>query len=193
MPPLMKRPSKHRDSDKQAFANRSGDASESRSAWNAVSKFKDFILSDAGALARYQQRRRRRVHITIDNIEPQSKKMPNADRDTFQAAVAEQLTFAKRGTFRGDVALKLDLATTQKNAPQAHTIAKNLLDLLSQRRPGVEWPQRHLLYKDDRQSKRCPCLAVTAKTIPTSASRQDRFRQCSTILSLRPRQSAPPR
>jgi hypothetical protein len=122
-------------------------ASESRSAWNAVSKFKDFMASDAGALARYQQRRRRRVHFTIDDIEPQSKKMPDADRDTFQAAVAQQLTFAKRGTFRGDVALKLNLATTRRNAPQAHTIAKNLLDLLSQRRLGVEWPQHHLLYK----------------------------------------------
>jgi hypothetical protein len=65
--------------------------------------------------------------------------------------VAEQLTAAKRGTFRDDVALKLDLATTSKNAPQAHTIAKNLLDLLGQRRPGVRWPKRHLLYKDDGQ------------------------------------------
>jgi hypothetical protein len=122
MPPLTKRPSKHRDSDKQAFANRSGDASESRSAWNAVSKFKDFILSDAGALARYQQRRRRRVHITIDNIEPQSKKMPNADRDTFQAAVAEQLTFAKRGTFRGDVVTwRQHRRTRRKRTPSPRT------------------------------------------------------------------------
>jgi hypothetical protein len=109
------------------------------------------MASGAGALARYQQRRRRRVHINIDDIEPQSKKMRGADRDKFQAAVAEQLTFAKRGTFRGDVALKLDLATTSRNAPQAHTISENLLDLLGQRRPAVEWPQCHLLYKDDRQ------------------------------------------
>jgi len=43
------------------------------------------------------------------------------------------------------------LETTSKDAPQAHTIAKNLLDLLGQRRPGVKWPRRHLLYKDDRQ------------------------------------------
>ncbi len=102
-----------------------------------MSKFRDFIASDTGALARYQQRRRRRVHIDIDDIEPQSKKMPDTDRDKFQAAVAEQLRSVKRGTFRGDVALKLDLTTTSRNAPQAQTIAKNLLDLLGERRSGV--------------------------------------------------------
>src|ERR1700730_13919084 len=110
-----------------------------------MSKFKDFIASDAGARARYKQGRRRRVHINIDNSEPQSKKMSGADRDKFQAAVAEQLTDVKRGTFRGDIALKLDLATTSRNAPQAHTITKNLLDLRGQRRPGVDWPRRHLI------------------------------------------------
>lgn len=109
------------------------------------------MANDAGALARYRQRRARRVHIQIDAVEPQSKKMPGADRDKFQAVVAEQLAAVKRCTFKGDVALTLDLTTTSRNAPQAHTIAKNLLDLLGQRRPGVKWPQRHLVYKDDRQ------------------------------------------
>ncbi|WP_204370058.1 hypothetical protein [Klebsiella michiganensis] len=107
--------------------------------------------SDAGARARYEKRKQRRVYIYIDNIEPQSKKMPEAERDKFQEAVAEQLTTLKRATFTGDVALKIDLATTSKNAPQAHTIAKNLLDLLGVRRSNVKWPRRHLLYKDDRQ------------------------------------------
>lgn len=107
--------------------------------------------SDAGARARYEKRKRQRVYIYIDNIEPQSKKMPEAERDKFQEAVAEQLTTLKRATFTGDVALKIDLATTSKNAPQAHTIAKNLLDLLGARRSNVKWPRRHLLYKDDRQ------------------------------------------
>jgi len=116
-----------------------------------VSNFKDFMASDAGAQARYRKRQRRRVHIVIDDIEPQSKRMSAADRDKFQNAVAKQLTSIKRSTFRGDVALKLDLATTSKSAPQAHTIAKNLLDLLGQRRSGVSWPKRHLLYNDDRQ------------------------------------------
>ncbi|PEN23625.1 hypothetical protein CMQ96_14345 [Klebsiella sp. MBT K-1] len=114
-----------------------------------MSRFKDFMNSDARA--RYEKRKQRRVYIYIDNIEPQSKKMPEAERDKFQEAVAEQLTTLKRATFTGDVALKIDLATTSKNAPQAHTIAKNLLDLLGVRRSNVKWPRRHLLYKDDRQ------------------------------------------
>jgi hypothetical protein len=117
----------------------------------AMRKFKDFMDSDAGAVARFRKRRRRRIHILIGDIEPQSKKMSAADRDKFQAAVAEHLSSIKRSTFRGDVALKLDLATTSRNAPQAHTIAKNLLDLLSQRRPSVNWSKRNLLYNDDRQ------------------------------------------
>lgn len=113
--------------------------------------FKSFMASDAGALARYQQRRRRRVHIDISDIEPQSKKMSPADRAAFQTAVAEQLTSLKRSTFRKDVALKLDLATSSKTPPHAHTIAKNLLDLLSERQASVNWPKRSLLYTDDRQ------------------------------------------
>lgn len=117
----------------------------------AASAFRDFMAGDAGAEARYQTRMRRRVRIAIDDIQPQSKKMSGADRDKFQTAIAKQLSSLKRSTFRGDVALKLDLATTSKNPPQAHTIAKNLLDLLGLRRPGVAWPRRHLLYADDRQ------------------------------------------
>ena len=116
-----------------------------------MSDFKSFMASDAGASARYQQRRGRRIHISIDDIEPQSKKMSPADRTAFQAAVAEQLSSLKRGTFRGDVALKLDLATASKSPPHAHTIAKNLLDLLGERMPGVDWPKRSLLYADDSQ------------------------------------------
>jgi hypothetical protein len=105
------------------------------------------MASDAGASAR----RGRRIHINIDEIEPQSKKMSVADRTAFQAAVAEQLTSIKRGTFRGDIALKLDLATASKSPPHAHTIAKNILDLLGNRMTGVDWPRKSLLYADDSQ------------------------------------------
>ncbi len=111
----------------------------------------EFLQSERGALARYRRRQRGVVHIHIDEVEPQSKKMLDSDRDRFQAAVAKELQCAKRGTFTGPIALKLDLATTSRNAPQAHTIAKNILDLLGQRRAGVNWPRRHLLYKDDAQ------------------------------------------
>jgi hypothetical protein len=122
-------------------------------AWtaNKVSDFKSFMMSDAGAWARYRQRRQRRVHIIIEDIEPQSKKMSSADRAAFQTAVAEELTSLKRSTFSKGVALKLDLATTGKTPPHAHTIAKNLLDLLGDRQAGVNWPKRSLLYANDRQ------------------------------------------
>ncbi len=116
-----------------------------------MSDFKKFMASDAGASARYQARRWRRIHISIDDIEPQSKKMSPADRANFQTAVAEHLTSIKRSTFRGDVALKLDLATAGKSPPHAHTIAKNLLDLLGNRITGVDWPKKSLLYADDSQ------------------------------------------
>jgi hypothetical protein len=91
------------------------------------------------------------VRVLIDDIEPQSKKMPGGERDKFQIAVADQMALAGRSAFRKGVALRLDLATKSKTAPQAHTIAKNLLDLLGEKRAGVDWPGRHLLYADDKQ------------------------------------------
>lgn len=116
-----------------------------------LSDFKAFMASDAGKAARYQVRRGKRVHILIDGLEPQSKKMSTPDRMAFQGEVAAQLKTVKRSTFRGDVALKLDLVTASKTPPHAHTIAKNLLDLLGNRMMGVDWPKRSLLYADDSQ------------------------------------------
>lgn len=113
--------------------------------------FKDFWNSDEGRVARYNGRKRKRMFIWMHNIEPQSKKMSVKERARFQTEVAEQLASTRRSTFSGDIALKLAMATTERNAPQAHTIAKNFLDLLSQRQVGVNWPRRHLLYKDDSQ------------------------------------------
>ncbi len=109
------------------------------------------MASDADKYARYEARRRKRVHIYMDGIEPQSKKMSVPDRTAFQGEVAAQLKAIKRSTFRGDVALRLDLATASKTPPHAHTIAKNLLDLLGNRMTGVDWPRKSLLYADDRQ------------------------------------------
>lgn len=116
-----------------------------------MSEFKGFMASDAGKFARYQARRSKRVHIRLDGIEPQSKKMSVPDRTAFQEEVAARLKVIKRSTFRGDVALKLDLVTAGKTPPHAHTIAKNLLDLLGSRMTGVVWPRKSLLYTDDSQ------------------------------------------
>jgi hypothetical protein len=125
-----------------------------------LSDFKVFVASDSGKSARYQARRGKRVHIHIDGIEPQSKKMSVQDRTAFQEEVAAQLKAVKRSTFRGDVALKLDLVTSGKTPPHAHTIAKNLLDLLGNRMTGVDWPRKSLLYADDSQ---IPALSVMCR------------------------------
>lgn len=109
------------------------------------------MASDAGKSARYQARRSKRVHIQIEGIEPQSKKMSAPDRIAFQEEVAAQLKAVKRSTFRGDVALQLDLVTASTTPPHAQTIAKNLLDLLGNRMTGVGWPRKTLLYADDSQ------------------------------------------
>ncbi|MES0009261.1 hypothetical protein NKK52_31960 [Mesorhizobium sp. C277A] len=103
------------------------------------------------AVARYRKRARRGVSVLVHDIEPQSKRMRDADRDRFQTAVSEQMATFSRAPFNGPVALKIDLATTSRTAPQAHTIAKNLLDLLGKRRAGVPGMRRHLLYKNDAQ------------------------------------------
>ncbi|GFE97858.1 hypothetical protein [Gluconobacter sp. Gdi] len=103
------------------------------------------------ALAGYRQRAKRNVSILVHDVEPQSKKMPDADRDRFQAEVSENMATFSREPFTGPIALQVDLTTTRRNAPQAHTIAKNLLDLLGTRRPKIPGKRRHLLYKDDAQ------------------------------------------
>lgn len=108
-------------------------------------------LDERLAVARYRQRGRRSVVVSMHDVEPQSKRMPEAERDRFQAAVSEQMATSSRGPFNGPVALKIDLATTSRTAPQAHTIAKNLLDLLGERRQRMPGERRHLLYKDDAQ------------------------------------------
>jgi hypothetical protein len=115
------------------------------------SSFQDFMASDAGAYARYKARRQKRIGIPVFDIEPQSKRMSGDDRKKFQEAVVSALENKRRRAFKGDVALKLELATTRRDAPQAHTIAKNLLDLLGKKRTDVKGPSQNLLYADDRQ------------------------------------------
>lgn len=132
-----------------------------------MNDFESFMASDAGASARYQQRRRKRIHICIDDIEPQSKKMSLNDRAAFQSAVAEQLSEIKRGTFRGDIALKVDLATSSKSPPHAHTIAKNLLDLLGKRMDGIDWPKKSLLYADDSQIQALSVMCRHGEDLPS--------------------------
>lgn len=110
---------------------------------------KEWLESDSGRRARYERRRSRRLSLGTSAVEPQSKNMPPAERDRFQNIVIAQMAAAKRYAYAGKLALQIQLATTSKNAPQAHTIAKNLLDLLGPRRPTVAGQRAHLLYRDD--------------------------------------------
>jgi hypothetical protein len=41
-------------------------------------------------------------------------------------------------------------------------VDKNLLDLLGQRRPSINWPLRHLLYKDDHGEEHPAIIAEQA-------------------------------
>jgi hypothetical protein len=110
-----------------------------------------FFETAAGKLTQYRRRRRRRLYIRVDDFEPQSKKMAQADKDDFQRKILRGLKDVKRAAFRGPLALGVKLSTTRATAPQAHTIAKNLLDLLGRRRPTVRGSRNELLYKDDSQ------------------------------------------
>lgn len=107
--------------------------------------------SDAKKLTLYQGRKARRLEFYVSSVEPQSKKMRESERIKFQDTLLQAM--ARRGwrPFNGDIALDLRLATTRHNAPQAHTIAKNLLDLFGPAHPSLGGPARKVLYRDDGQ------------------------------------------
>ena len=125
-----------------------------------MKKIDAYLKTDAGKLAAYGNRKRRRLRVCIDSIEPQSKKMSAADRDRFQELAIEQISSQHRASFRGDIALSLDISTTQKNPPQAHTIAKNILDLLGMRRASVSSRRKYIMYSDDSKIQ---ALAVSCR------------------------------
>ena len=111
----------------------------------------DPLETPEGRLVQHRRRERRRILIYLDDVEPQSKKMVDADKDAFQRKVLKELKDLRRAAFVGPLALSVHLSTTRATAPQAHTIAKNLLDLLGSRRPSVRGSRKHILYKDDSQ------------------------------------------
>lgn len=123
----------------------------------------------AGKLAQYCRRKRHRLYIHLDDVEPQSKKMAEADKDDFQRKILRELKDLGRAAFRGPLALSVQLSTTRATAPQAHTIAKNLLDLLGARRPKVRSSRKELLYKDDSQIHALSVSCVHGKARPKIA------------------------
>lgn len=140
-----------------------------------MSKRDSFFNTATGKLVQYRRRKWRRLYIHLDDVEPQSKKMSEAEKDEFQRKILKQLKASGRAAFRGPLALKVQLSTTKATAPQAHTIAKNLLDLLGARRPKVRDSRRHLLYRDDSQvhalavscvhGKERPMISINARSL----------------------------
>lgn len=109
------------------------------------------IRSEAKELELYYGRKARRVHISVSDVEPQSKKMREGDRIKFQDSLLRDMDRRGRQAFKGDIVLNLRLATTRHDAPQAHTIARNLLDLFGTADSTLGGPDRKVLYHDDSQ------------------------------------------
>jgi hypothetical protein len=109
-------------------------------------------------LESFKRRKRERIDIWLDEPEPQSKKMREADRKLFQQNVLRAMEDMQQTPPVGDIALRIDLSTSAKNPPQAHTIAKNYLDLLARPLPGVADDLGSILYDDDRRVR---ALCVT--------------------------------
>jgi hypothetical protein len=121
----------------------------------------DFLASPKGVLAQHRRRRRSRIYLHIEDVEPEQKKsMTEAAKDKIQQAVVTYLEKYDRRAFTGPIALRISLQTTEKSPTHLHHIAKNLLDLFGRPRPSIKTKRRGLLYVDDRQVH---ALSVTCR------------------------------
>ena len=119
----------------------------------------DYLASPEGRRILQRGREARRFYFSIDGVEPRAKhSMPAADKDSVQRQLLDQLARFRRAAFRGPVALRLMLATTDRTPTHSHNVAKNLLDLFGSPCPTLATRRRSLLYADDRQIQ---ALSVT--------------------------------
>ena len=120
-----------------------------------------YLFSPQALLAQHRLRVRQRLNLVITGIEPRRKEaMPEADKDEVQLQVLRQMESSGRRAFRGPIALRLRLDTTEKNPTHSHHVAKNLLDLFGKPRRSVPTGRRALLYPDDQQVH---ALSVTCR------------------------------
>lgn len=118
-----------------------------------------YLDTPEGLLAQHRRRSLRSVHFSIEDVEPRAKhSMPESDKDQVQVQLLEWLVDLHRKAFRGPLALRLRLSTTEKTPTHSHNIAKNLLDLFAKPRLSIKTRRRGLLYGDDKQVH---ALAVT--------------------------------
>ena len=94
-----------------------------------------YLETPEGQLAQYRHRAHRRMWFTIEGIEPRAKSsMPDDHKDAIQRQLLDSLVARRRRAFRGPLALRLTIHTTDKNPAHSHNIAKNLLDLFGRPR-----------------------------------------------------------
>jgi len=126
-----------------------------------------YLNSPKLLLAQHRRRARRRLHFTIDGIEPRAKhSMPDPDKDEVQGQLLKHLVDRRRRAFQGPLALRIRLATTERSPTHSQNIAKNLLDLFGRPRQSLATRRTSLLYADDNQVH---ALAVTCdhgRTVP---------------------------
>ena len=92
------------------------------------------------------------MFFTIEGIEPRGKhSMPERDKDLVQGQLLQSLIDQHRMAFRGPLALRLWISTTDKTPTHSHNIAKNLLDLFGKPRANLATRRDSLLYTDDQQ------------------------------------------
>jgi len=120
-----------------------------------------YLSSPQALLAQHRRRVLQRFHLIVKGIEPRSKQsMPDADKDEVQRQLLRQMERMSRRAFRGPLALRLRLGTTEKQPTHSHHIAKNLLDLFGKLRESVPTGRSALLYSDDQQVH---ALSVTCR------------------------------
>lgn len=153
-----------------------------------------YLNSPDGLLAQHRRRALRRVHFSIDGVEPRAKhSMPDGDKDEVQKQLLKQLVDLRRNAFQGPLALRLRLATTEKVPTHSHHIAKNLLDLFGTPRTSLATRRRSLLYADDNQVHALVVTCRHGQSAPMISVVANRWAAClPTLISpCRPHGTAP--
>ena len=130
-----------------------------------------YLETPEGQLAQYRHRARRRMWFTIEGIEPRAKSsMPDDHKDAIQRQLLDSLVARRRRAFRGPLALRLTIHTTDKNPAHSHNIAKNLLDLFGRPRRILRTRRCALLYSDDNQVHALSVRCRHGETMPRIAT-----------------------